>query len=92
MMTVRFASGLSIQYNTACFAECRVDGAYTDLYTRNGGKWIAQVPTAACVIEAVPACRVYCPVGSDTVKASVDLLTKEVRAVKRKLAKMEGAR
>jgi len=56
-MTVRFPTGVSIQYNTVNYV-VRRDG-YTDLYTEKDGTWVAQVPTLGCVVESVPACRVY---------------------------------
>lgn len=58
MMTVRFPSGFSVQYNTANYVS-RVGNGYTDLYTEKGGSWVAQVPTAGCIVESVPPCRTY---------------------------------
>ena len=81
MMWVRFPNGQCIQYNTAGhivrFAE------YSDLYTREGGAWIAQVPNT-CVIESTYACRVWNPLDrspGDTETA------KELRSIKRKIGK-----
>jgi len=68
MLTVRFATGLSLQYNSANHA-VRSQYGYTDLYSKEpsrGGTWIAQVPND-CLIEVAllgpmaPACRVYNP-------------------------------
>lgn len=58
MLTVRFPSGVSIQYNDANHV-IRQDGGYSDLYTHKDGQWVAQVPTHGCVVERVRACRVY---------------------------------
>lgn len=58
MLTVRFPSGVSIQYNSANYA-IRQNNGYTDLYTKKDGEWVAQVPTAGCIVESIPACRVY---------------------------------
>lgn len=57
MMTVRFPIGFSVQYNDANHATRNVNG-YTDLYTKEG-RWIAQVPTAGCIVEVVKPCRTY---------------------------------
>ena len=89
MMTVRFPSGFSIQYNAATFAQ-RMTHGYTDLYTKEGGAWIAQVPTVACVIENTPPCRTYNPIAtySDEAKAEIAALRKEVRALARKIGEL----
>lgn len=88
-MTVRFPSGFSIQYNAATFAH-RMTNGYTDLYTEKGGAWIAQVPTASCVVEAIPSCRTYNPIAtySDEAKAEIAALRKEVRALTRKIGEL----
>lgn len=43
-MTVRFPSGVSIQYNDACFAD-RSGNGFTDLYTssKEPRRWVEQV-------------------------------------------------
>jgi hypothetical protein len=64
MMTVRFPNGLAIQYNSATFASR--GSVYTDIYTREGGAWVAQVPTAGCLIEVVSPCRIYNSSTSET--------------------------
>lgn len=58
MITVRYPTGVSIQYNSATYVVRHANG-YTDLYTHKDGKLVAQVPTAECVVEVVAACRVY---------------------------------
>ena len=58
MITVRFPTGFSVQYNSANFVKRCVNG-YSDLYDKEGGTWVAQVPTAACIVEVVPPCRTY---------------------------------
>jgi len=55
MMTVRFASGLAVTYNSANYVT-RTNG-YADLYTKRHGAWIAQVPNDA-IIETVRPCTV----------------------------------
>ena len=90
MMTVRFATGFSIQYNTAVQVNRRAE--YTDLYSDyECKKWVAQVPTAGCVIEAVPACRSYFAGGDEiTRQINRDLqeTSKSVRSLTRKIGKV----
>jgi hypothetical protein len=64
-MTVRFPNGQAIQYNTALFALRSTE--YTDLYTKNGGKWISQVPNN-CIIESVEPCNIYNPLNETNIK------------------------
>lgn len=58
MITVRFATGFSIQYNDANYVVSHESGI-TDLYEKKDGTWVARVPTAACVIEVRKPCRLY---------------------------------
>ena len=55
MLTVRFASGLSLTYNAAYYIEC-FDGGW-HLYTKKGGSWIATA-NGDCIIEAEPPCAI----------------------------------
>lgn len=87
MMTVRFASGFSVQYNDANFAQRHA--TYTDLSTKENGTWIAQVPNDA-LIEVRPACTTYNPVSQNftrDVTNEIESLRKEIRSLKRKLTK-----
>lgn len=90
MITVRFPSGFSIQYNTGNFVSRT--SSYTDIYEKERGRWIAQVPTDGCVVEVMSPCRLYNPVAtdSDKVRASVELMRREVRSLTRKVAKIGG--
>lgn len=56
MMTVRFSTGFSVQYNDANWASR--SETHTDLYDKKGGRWLAQVPMDA-LIEVAPNCRAY---------------------------------
>jgi hypothetical protein len=87
MITVRFPSGFSIQYNTGRFADR--GSSFTDIYTKKDGVLIAQVPNDCCVVEWVTPCRMYNPIAtdSDRVQAEVAMLSKEIRSLKRALAK-----
>lgn len=81
MITVRFPTGFSIQYNDATYG-LRNSAGYTDIYTEKGGTFIAQAPND-CLIEWVGPCRTYnaIPAEPDALLA----LTKEIRLLKRKL-------
>ena len=85
MITVRFPNGCAVQYNTANHA-VRARWGYTDLYDRQDGTWIAQVPTATCIIERVQACRVYNPLDRNR-DDKIEDLAKEIRSLKRKVSK-----
>lgn len=86
MMTVRFPSGVSIQYNNANYV-IRHDAGYTDIYEKKDGRWIAQVPSAGCVIEVVPACRVYDGLGNDE---AVEHILRNIKSIARwKLEKLK---
>jgi hypothetical protein len=89
MMTVRFPTGFSVQYNTAGFVS-HSEGK-SALYTKQGGQLVA-IAYGSCIVELVSPCRTYNPVApdSDRVQASVELLAKDVRAMKRKLAQKEA--
>lgn len=57
MITVRFPTGVTIQYNAACYVERHAE--YSDLYEKNDKTgWVAQVPNSA-LIEIKQPCRVY---------------------------------
>jgi hypothetical protein len=94
MMTVRFPSGVSIQYNDANYITRNQD--YADLYTAKDGRWIAQVPTKGCVIEAQRACRVYDACAGDRaeqVMQNLEGLPDHIlRGLKRRLGKYRSRR
>jgi hypothetical protein len=83
MITVRFSSGQAVQYNDGWYVEhyanCR------SIKTKKGGDLIAQVPHD-CIIEWVPACRVYNGMTQEADRR-IEELTKEIRALKRKINK-----
>jgi hypothetical protein len=78
MVTVRFATGLVLQYNDAHFLD-RSAAGYTDIRPAQGGSLIAQVPTGLCVIEYTKPCRIY-TAGQDestVTEAFLDVLNDE---------------
>ena len=78
MMTVRFPNGQTVQYNAANYVVRSQN--YSDLYVKKDGPWIAQVPNT-CIVESLPACRVY-----DALQQQpLEQLTKEIRALRRKV-------
>ncbi len=88
MMTVRFPSGLAVQYNDANFLN-RTSG-FWDLYTDSTKtKWIACVQESAGVlIEVVRPCSVT--MTGPTVRNELEPLCKELRTIQRKLRKSPG--
>ncbi len=84
MMTVRFPSGFSVQYNNAAYVTYGAD--YHILRTEKDGKLIAIAPSEA-IVEFVTPCLTYNANGSpDDLKAEVAALRKDVRSLTRKLA------
>lgn len=85
MITVRFPTGFSIQYNTG--AKVEMWGDLVQIKDSNNSL-LAMAPKDA-VIEWKAPCRTYNPITIDSnrVQASVDLLAKDVRSLKRKLGK-----
>ncbi len=81
MMTVRFPNGQAVQYNNARWISRSSN--CTDLYEKQNGMWIAQVPNS-CIIENVRACEVYNPL-TENDSTKIDFLTKEIRLLKRKI-------
>ena len=93
VITVRFPSGFSVQYNSLNKLVWDQDGrGGAMLYgskpdgTRAVG-WSVHVP-ADCLIEFTQPCRTYSAAGSpDTLQAEVAALRKEVRSLTRKVGK-----
>lgn len=87
MITVRFPTGFSIQYNDATNVTRDASG-YTRILTK-GAKLIAQVPTSQCVVEFITPCRMYNPLAdaNDDAANEIRLLRKEITSLKRKLVK-----
>ena len=87
MMTVRFASGLSVQYNTANYVSAGSPSEpFHRLETKENGVSIARVPLDA-IVEIVPAFRVYNAV-NDT---QLQDLVKVIKSLQRKVTKLEKA-
>jgi hypothetical protein len=86
MITVRFPTGVSVQYNDAAVVERGSD--YSDLYTnRYKTCWVAQVPNSA-IIEIRSACAVYTAPDQSSIEKILDLLTR----IERSLPKRKWAR
>lgn len=82
MITVRFADGLCVQYNTANYVN-RHEG-YSDICTAKDGTWVAQVPNTA-IIEVVQACRTYRE-DYEPINDRLGRVETELRGLKRKLS------
>ena len=78
MITVRFPSGVAVQYNTASYVLRSSDAWH--LYEQKDGKWVASIQMSAGVmIEAVPACAVTAP-GAASLHAGLDMLLSLLQA------------
>lgn len=81
MITVRFPSGFSVQYNTANY--CVHERGWHTLRTKEGGDWVACVPFD-CIVEYITPCRTYNPISERTADR-LDGIEKELRSIKRKI-------
>lgn len=88
MITVRFPSGFSIQYNSATTVKPWGDMLQLIKGSGETGTLIAMVPKE-CVIEWHAPCRTYNPIStdSDDVKSQLESLAKSVRSLTRKVNK-----
>lgn len=85
MITVRFPNGQVVQYNNGMFfVHC---DNYNKIYTKKDGDLLAIIPMN-CIIEWVTPCRVYNPMAS-VPNEKMEELTKEIKALKRKLYRMK---
>jgi len=92
MITVRFPSGFSVQYNSSGFIEGPDEKGVTRLREKRGGiVLIARVPKE-CLIEMISPCRTYNAASSSAeseMKRQLDALRKEVRTLTRKVGKVK---
>lgn len=87
MITVRFPSGFSVQYNDLDNADIRADGIYLGK-NKSPGTYSVWVPKD-CLVEHLSPCRTYNASGpSSNLVAEVTQLTREIASLKRKLAKV----
>lgn len=82
MITVRFPTGFSIQYNDANHVNRDFAGV-AKLYEEKGGRLIASVQSQDCVLEYTAPCRMYQGVAAES--DALLALTKEIKSLKRKL-------
>ena len=84
MITVRFPSGFSVQYNTATYA-VREDNRVR-LYDKEGGNILAYAPNDT-IVEFKTPCRTYNAI--DEADANeIRALRKELRSLTRKIGKV----
>ncbi len=90
MITVRFPSGFSVQYNDLTAMKWGSDGSiqlYTDYAKADAGKgWKVTVPPGA-LVEFVSPCRTY-NASADKANEEIYKLVREVRLLKRTIAKL----
>ncbi len=88
MITVRFPSGFSVQYNEANQAKLAGDG-FHDIVRKEPFRWYARVGPD-CLIEGWSPCRTYNAANSSAeseLKQQIEALRKEVRSLGRKIVK-----
>lgn len=88
MITVRFSSGFSIQYNDLDTVDTRQNFHYLGKKSAPGS-YFAIAPLD-CVIEHIRPCRAYSAVSestAETLKSAVAQLAKDIRSLKRKMEK-----
>ena len=86
MITVRFPSGFSIQYNDLDNSEIRENGTYLGKKS-SPNIYSVWCPTD-CIIEHIRPCRTYNASGEpDEVKQEIATLRKEIRSLTRKINK-----
>jgi hypothetical protein len=96
MMTVRFPSGFSVQYNEANWLSFH--GEMMRLSTAKDGRWICDVPVASgAIVEVATPCRTYDANTRDiTETAIIDRLRQlsgyEVARIKAELKKFDSNR
>lgn len=85
MITVRFPSGFSVQYNDANFIERHSE--YSDLRRKKDGEFLVQVPNSA-LIETVFPCRTYNADEQELV-ANVVALRKELVLAQKEIKRLK---
>ena len=97
MITVRFPSGFSVQYNSARYVTWGGDGTSATLWTSKADKeagkfWVATVNIGCgALIEFVSPCRTYNAAREESesvLKSQIEQLRKEVRSLGRKVGKV----
>lgn len=97
MITIRFPSGFSVQYNSAGYLTGPDSSGVTRIFTSEAAKQrgdcpIARVP-ADCLIEFTPPCRTYNASGpSAEVQQEIAALREKVEVLARKLKKTGAAK
>jgi hypothetical protein len=99
MITVRFPTGFSVQYNSLKAMKWSQDNQNIYLFESiadrdKGGGWQVSVP-AGCIVEFTQPCRTYDAStrdGDQRLQASIESLAKEMRSLKRRFEKKGAAR
>jgi hypothetical protein len=92
MITVRFPSGFSVQYNTATYSQTSDSEGITRLYTKKGGGLIAYAPMRDCIVEWVQPCRTYSAVRDETISELAGIVTQmqlESKTIQRQIRNLK---
>lgn len=91
MITVRFPSGFSVQYNEATMAES-VGNGFHDIVSTNPRNWFARV-SGDCIIEGRMPCRTYfAATPNDALVADKKDLEHKVELLKRQIARLKAVK
>lgn len=86
MLIVRFPNGQEVRYNDATFLYREANT--WQLYTKNGGRWVASIQVSAGVtVEAVAPCAVKNPLLER--KEVDEKIAKELRGFRATIRKLE---
>ena len=92
MITVRFPSGFSVQYNSLDHVDIRANGIY--LGKKSAPNTYSVWCPTDCIVEHTSPCRTYQAATEQQNRdlvAQLEALRKEVRALGRKVGKSAGA-
>lgn len=89
MITVRFPSGFSVQYNTGNYV-VRSQLGYSDIYEKKDSGWLAQVPNEALIEVSIP-CRTYFAASPDAdVRAELKQAQHQLELARRQIRRLKG--
>ena len=96
MITVRFATGFSVQYNDLQAMKWDNDGMGMTLYEtaakRDAGTgWKVHVP-ADCIVELVQPCRTYSAVRDETTETVRALMQSEFKTIQRQIRALKKSK
>ena len=87
MITVRFPSGFSVQYNDLNWVEWGNGDAYLYTDSKRIGGWKVWVPKdSGAIVEFIPPCRAYQAMDKESEDRMMRVFESELRGLKRKIS------